>query len=85
MQLLNSTNCNGPSRRFAPAATVTSDSPLRSDCTAWWTATKLEEHAVSIVMLGPCQSKKYDIRFEIMLREVPVAVYVGMELMSRCS
>lgn len=38
---------------------------------------RLEEHAVSIVNDGPVQSKKYDIRFEGILRAVPVLKYYG--------
>jgi iron only hydrogenase large subunit-like protein len=49
-------------------------SPLRKDVTPWCTATSDEEHAVSTVMLGPCQSKKYEIRFDMTARLVPVAV-----------
>lgn len=32
-----------------------------------------ELHAVSIVILGPCQSKKYETRFDRILAAVPVA------------
>lgn len=56
--LLAPTYCSGPRIMLAPAATVTLASPLRSNCTAWLTATRLDEQAVSIAIEGPCQSKK---------------------------
>lgn len=64
--------------RLVPAATATGHSPLRSTWTAWWTATRLDEQAVSMVMDGPCQLKKYETRLDIILRELPVAAYVGI-------
>jgi hypothetical protein len=63
----------GSMRRLAPVATATRDKPVRNCWTAWWRATRLELHAVSIVMEGPCQSKKYEILLERMAREVPEA------------
>lgn len=44
--------------RVSPAATATRDSPALSERTAWWTATRDEEQAVSMVMEGPFQLKK---------------------------
>ena len=60
--------------RLAPAAIATRDSPLLNVWTAWCTATRLEEQAVSMVIDGPCQSKKYETRLDIILRDMPVAV-----------
>jgi hypothetical protein len=45
---------------------------------AYCTAIKLLLHAVSMVIDGPCQLKKYDILLDRMLRAEPVAAYVGM-------
>ena len=42
------------------------------DLHASFNATKLEEQAVSIVILGPFKSNMYDILFDIIEREVPV-------------
>ena len=39
---------------------------------ASWSATRLDEQAVSIVILGPCRSKKYERRFAMMESDVPV-------------
>jgi hypothetical protein len=55
----------------------TSDSPDRRDWTAWCSATMLLEQAVSIVAEGPLQSKKYDMRFDMIAVETPVAKYWG--------
>ena len=38
-----------------------------------------------MVILGPCQSKKYDTRFEMMALLIPVAKYFGIVLWSRRS
>lgn len=40
-------------------------------------ATRLLEHAVSTVALGPVRLKKALIRFDSMLDAIPVAVYRG--------
>jgi hypothetical protein len=45
---------------------------------AWWNATSDEEHAVSITMLGPCRSKKYEMRLAAMLAVPPVADEASM-------
>lgn len=68
--------------RLAPHATATLESPLLNTCTASCTATSDDEQAVSIVIEGPCQSKKYDTRLDMMLLEIPVAVYWGRESQS---
>ncbi len=62
---------------------ATGHSPFRKAVTPRWTATSDDEQAVSIVMLGPCQSKKYDTRLEMMARLSPVAPYVGFRSQSR--
>lgn len=66
---------SGPRIRFVPAAMASPDMPERRAWTAWCTATREEEHAVSIVMLAPRQSKKYEIRFDTTERAVPVGKY----------
>lgn len=53
----------GCSDRFTPPASATSHSPRRSLSQASCTATSDDEHIVSIGMLGPFASRKYDTRF----------------------
>jgi hypothetical protein len=77
LRLLSDTNIVGVKIKFDPAATATGASPLRSAWTAWCTAIKLLEHAVLIVIDGPCQLKKYEIRFDKILWCDPVDAYVG--------
>ena len=42
---------------FKPPATAVSQSPAQSDVHASWIAAALEEHAVSILKLGPVNLK----------------------------
>ncbi len=58
---------------LTPPATAASDSPERRLCTAWWTDTSDDEHAVSTAIDGPRKSKKYDVRFAMIEVEVPVS------------
>lgn len=44
---------------------------------------RLEEHAVSRVMEGPRQSKKYETRLDKILLPIPVAVYIGAVFTTR--
>ena len=48
---------NGDARMLTPPAIATSESPSRRERTAWWTATREEEHAVSTLTDGPRKSK----------------------------
>lgn len=50
-------------------------SPLRRLGTAWWSATKLLEQAVSSVMLAPRRSKKSEILAAAKARPVPVLIF----------
>ncbi|CAM4052954.1 hypothetical protein NORO109296_18390 [Nocardiopsis rhodophaea] len=47
----------GRRRRLEPPTTACPASPLRMLCTAWCTATRDEEQAVSTVTEGPRRSK----------------------------
>jgi hypothetical protein len=49
---------DGESRRFTPATTAVVISPLSIARRAWWSATRDDEHAVSVVMLGPRRSRR---------------------------
>ena len=51
-------NVSCESMRFTPAAIAVSDSPLRKLIQAWCAATKLDEQAVLIAILGPERFKK---------------------------
>ena len=51
-------NVSELSIKFEPPTMDISLSPVRSDWTAWCTATSVVEQAVSIVMLAPRKSKK---------------------------
>ena len=58
--------------RFTPPASASVDSPLRRLVQAKWTATSDDEQAVSIAMLGPRKSNRYEIRLAAMLSALPV-------------
>ena len=58
-------------------------SPVRSDWIAWCSATSVVEQAVSIVMLAPRKSKKWEIRLAAKETSVPVAKERGMLSSSR--
>jgi hypothetical protein len=51
--------------RFTPITTATPIEPDSIAATAWWSATMDDEHAVSMVRLGPVRSKACETRFEI--------------------
>lgn len=53
------------------------DSRARRLCTAKCKATKLLEHAVSIVILGPLKSKNQLTRFDSIELVVPVVLYLS--------
>jgi hypothetical protein len=61
--------------RFVPVARAKEHSCCCKAVTAWWSATILDEQAVSTTSDGPRQSKKYDTRLAITLRAAPVAIY----------
>lgn len=61
--------------KFTPAAIAVVASPV---CRLWQAkcnATRLPEHAVSTVTLGPFKSKKYDSRFAVIARDCPAFVH----------
>src|SRR5262249_22731411 len=82
-RLLSDMNASGSRMRIVPAATATSLVPALRAWTAWASAIKLDEQAVSIVIVGPCQSKKYDTLLEALLAAMPGALYLGMWSKSR--
>lgn len=53
------------------------DVPCLSPWQHMSTATRLLEHAVSMVMLGPVRSKKVLILLDNMLAAIPVPAYFG--------
>ena len=57
---------------FDPPTSAASDSPERMLWQARCNATKLVEHPVSTVRLGPLRSKKYETRFASIAVPVPV-------------
>ncbi len=67
-----------------PPASAASARPLRIASQAWCTATREDEHAVSILMLGPRRSNKYDKRFAAILSALPVPKYASSRAAS-CS
>src|SRR2546426_3781434 len=64
-------DASGERIRLTPPARAMSHSRWRKLCTARCTATREEEQAVSIAMLGPRKSSKYDSRFATMLFATP--------------
>lgn len=61
--------------RLTPAAIAVDASPV---CRLWHakcSATRLPEQAVSIVILGPFKSKKYDNLFAAIARDWPAFVH----------
>ena len=57
---------------LTPPATAASDSPERRLCTAWWTDTSDDEHAVSTAIDG-LGSRRSTTRFAMIEVEVPVS------------
>lgn len=57
--------------RFAPAPTAVLHSRRRSPDSATWQATRAEEHAVSMVIVGPRKPKAYAMRPDATLPAVP--------------
>ena len=72
----------GDSSRFTPAASATSESPVRRLWHARWIATSDDEHAVSTVTDGPRKSKKYETRLAMMLIDPPVLYQASIALRS---
>ncbi|GAB3089272.1 hypothetical protein GCM10027186_58380 [Micromonospora schwarzwaldensis] len=70
---LKPTNTAGVGITVTPPASASSQSALRSACTARWIATEEEEQAVSMVTAGPSRPSVYAIRPETMLVELPVS------------
>jgi hypothetical protein len=58
--------------RWHPPTIANSDSPCCKLLHASWTATRLDEQAVSIVRLGPCKSKKWEILFDCIAGAQPI-------------
>ena len=56
---------------------------IRSDWTVWLKATSVVEQAVSIVILAPRKSKKWEMRHAVNKESVLVAKYPGMLSSSR--
>ena len=54
----NETQNSGSMFRWHPPTMAMLDSPILKLWQAVWRATKLDEHAVSVVKLGPLRSKK---------------------------
>ncbi len=68
------TKVSGVSIALTPPTIAISISPRLSAETASWSATNDEEHAVSIVMLGPRRSNTNETRFDSMVYVPLVAV-----------
>ena len=62
---------------LTPATIATSHSPLLILSIASFTATKDDEQAVSIVILGPLKSKKKDILFDNIAIEFPTIALIS--------
>ena len=60
-------------------------SPLRKPVQARWHAFRLDEQAVSRVILGPFKSLNQERRLESMALPVPVAIYLKFISGSRAS
>jgi hypothetical protein len=71
--------------RLVPVAIATVNFPLLRAYIAISSATMLLEQAISIVMLGLCQSKKYETQFETTARSSPVAAYYRSDSQLRTS
>eukprot|EP00624_Nannochloropsis_granulata_P004997 evm.model.NODE_35309_length_51595_cov_30.695145.8 len=65
----------GLKRRLMPKTIATLHLPVRSLSIAESRATKDEEHAVSMVMLGPFRPRTYETRFAAIEAAAPVPVY----------
>ena len=65
----------GLTMRLTPATTAISHFPRRSFSPAASTATKDDEQAVSMLMLGPFRPSEYDTRFAAIEAAAPVPVY----------
>ena len=69
---------SGDKIRLTPPTNARSISPRLKAEVAKSIATKEDEQAVSTTMLGPVKLRKYDNRFAVMLRELPVPKYASM-------
>lgn len=69
------TNVSGRNIALAPPTRAMVHSPRSSARTAWWTATRDDEHAVSIVMDGPTRSSANEMRLESNVCEELVALF----------
>src|SRR5215469_3436764 len=72
----------GSKFKAEPATMAMSASLCCRDWLPKWKQTRDDEQAVSIVMLGPRRSKKYEIRLDRMLLPQPIIVYFGYILRS---
>jgi hypothetical protein len=68
------TSLTGVTITFTPPATARSLSPPSRLAQAWWIATIEDEHAVSIVRLGPRRSSSNEMRFDSAAWDAPDAV-----------
>jgi hypothetical protein len=69
--------------KFTPVTIDMSASPALRLWQPMWSELKLEEQPVSIVMLGPRKSKKWDTLFEIIVAPLPVSIVLGRDSGSR--
>ncbi|RPK54808.1 hypothetical protein EES42_42700 [Streptomyces sp. ADI95-17] len=65
-------NAPGVDITVTPPASAIVHSPLRRAWTARWRATSDDEHAVSIVIVGPSRPKVYATRPDRTLPDVPI-------------
>ena len=72
---LNTMHVSGASVKFTPAERDLKQSPRLSATRARCVPTREDEHAVSTLMDGPCQSKVNDTRPAATLRAFPVPAY----------
>lgn len=70
--------------RLPPTTIAISHSPARRLWHAMCRAVRAVEQAVSMETLGPRRSKKCDMRLASMARALPVTLYRGKDLGSRC-
>ncbi|EYT81386.1 hypothetical protein CF54_19845 [Streptomyces sp. Tu 6176] len=69
----NSTNVPGVDITVTPPTSAIEHSPARSALAARCSATSDDEHAVSMVTVGPVRSNRYDTRPERTLAVLPVS------------
>ena len=70
-------NMSGLKVTLAPPTIDMSDSLVLKAWQAWWKAVRVVEQPVSMVMLGPFRSKKWDILLEAIAAPMPMSRYLG--------